>query len=162
MVTRLRTVLNEIITIPNASVLSGNTTNYTSEAGEHGLIVSTGVTIGYDVPWKDVHQALIDAALRSDLILKEPMPFVFQTGLEDFYVAYQLNAYTKNANKQGLVYSKIHENIQDVFAERSIEILSPHYRAARDGSMSTIPADYLPKDYKAPHFNVDVKANKEV
>ncbi|SMO37937.1 Mechanosensitive ion channel [Saccharicrinis carchari] len=161
LVTRLRTVLNEIITIPNASVLSGNTTNYSSEAGEHGLIVSTGVTIGYDVPWKEVHQALIDAALRSDLILKKPMPFVFQTSLEDFYVAYQLNAYTKNASRQGLVYSKLHEHIQDVFAERGIEILSPHYRAARDGNTITIPANYLPKDYKAPHFNVDVHTDKK-
>ena len=161
LVTRVRTVKNEIITIPNSAVLSGNTTNYTIEAKDHGLVVYTSVTIGYDVPWKDVHLALIDAALRTDMILKDPHPFVLQTALEDFYVAYQLNAFTKEASKQALVYSYLHQNIQDVFNERGIEILSPHYRAARDGNMSTIPADYLPKDYKAPHFNVDVKGDKK-
>ncbi len=161
LVTRVRTVKNEIITIPNSAVLSGNTTNYTIEANEQGLVVYTSVTIGYDVPWKDVHQALIDAALRTDMILKEPHPFVLQTGLEDFYVAYQLNAFTKEASKQALVYSYLHQNIQDVFNERGIEIMSPHYRAARDGNMSTIPSNYLPKDYKTPYFNVNAKGDKE-
>jgi hypothetical protein len=37
------------------------------------------------VPWKDMHQALIDAATKTALVLPEPMPFV-QTSLDDFYV----------------------------------------------------------------------------
>ena len=162
LVTRIKTVKNEIITIPNASVLSGNTTNYTSQANEKGLIIHTTVTIGYDVPWRNMHEALINAALRTDLILKEPKPFVLQTSLEDFYVAYQINAYTREANRQALVYSMLHQNIQDCCNEVGIEILSPHYRAARDGNMTTIPADYLPKDYKAPGFNINVEKNSEI
>ena len=154
LVTRVRTLKNEITTIPNSSVLNGNTTNYSVEAMEKGLIIHTTVTIGYDVPWKNMHKALIDAALRTDLILDEPTPFVLQTSLDDFYVSYQINAYTREAGKQALIYSNLHQNIQDVCNERGIEILSPHYRAARDGNMTTIPADYLPKDYKAPRFNV--------
>lgn len=161
LVTRVRTIKNEVITIPNSSVLNGNTTNYSVEAMEKGLIIHTTVTIGYDVPWKNVHQALIDAALRTDLILDEPKPFVFQTSLDDFYVAYQINAYTREASKQALLYSNLHQNIQDVFNERGIEILSPHYRATRDGNMTTIPGEYLPKDYKAPSFNVKVETATE-
>ena len=159
LVTRVRTIKNEIITIPNSSVLSGNTTNYTSEANEKGLIIHTTVTIGYDVPWKDMHQALIDAALKTNMILQEPLPFVWQTSLDDFYVSYQINAYTKEASKQGGLYSNLHQNIQDVCNERGIEILSPHYRAERDGNMTTIPSDYLGKDYKAPSFNVKVETD---
>lgn len=161
LVTRVRTVKNEIITIPNSTVLTGNTTNYTAEAEERGLIIYTSVTIGYDVPWKDMHHALIEAALRTELIMKEPKPFVLQTSLEDFYVAYQINAYTKEASKQALIYSNLHQNIQDVCNERGIEILSPHYRAARDGNTSTIPANYLPEDYQAPSFNVKVDRSEE-
>ena len=161
LVTRIRTIKNEVITIPNSSVLIGNTTNYSSEAIEKGLIIHTTVTIGYDVPWKDMHQALIDAALRTNLILDEPKPFVLQTSLEDFYVSYQINAYTREAGKQALIYSNLHQNIQDVCNERGIEILSPHYRAARDGNMTTIPADYLPNDYKAPSFNVKVETSND-
>lgn len=160
LVTRIRTIKNEIITIPNSSVLSGNTTNYSSEAHEKGLILHTTVTIGYDVPWKDMHQALIDAALKTDMILEVPAPFVLQTSLDDFYVSYQINAYTREASKQAIIYSNLNQNIQNICNERGIEILSPHYRAARDGNNITIPANYLPKDYKAPSFNVKVEKEK--
>ena len=157
LVTRIKTIKNEVITIPNASVLSGNTTNYTIEALENGLIIHTTVTIGYEVPWPKMHETLINAALRTDMILKEPLPFVLQTSLEDFYVVYQINAYTKEASKQALIYSNLHQNIQDCCNEVGIEILSPHYRAARDGNMITIPVHYLPKDYKMPGFNVNIE-----
>ncbi len=146
LVTRIKTIKNEIITIPNASVLNGNTVNYTSEANEKGLVIYTTVTIGYDVPWRDMHQTLIDAAFKTDMILHDPKPYVLQTSLDDFYVSYQINAYTREASKQALIYSNLHQNIQDTCNERGIEILSPHYRADRDGNMTTIPADYLPKE----------------
>ncbi|MFT5941368.1 MAG: small-conductance mechanosensitive channel [Sediminicola sp.] len=161
LVTRIRTIKNEEITIPNSSVLSGNTTNYSTIAASEGLILHTTITIGYDVPWKDVHQSLQKAADRTPMLLKEPAPFVFQTSLDDFYVAYQINAYTKEASKQGVIYSTLHQNIQDCCNEAGIEILSPHYHAARDGNMITIPGNYLPKDYKVPSFNVNVKKGSD-
>lgn len=156
LVTRVKTVTNEVITIPNSSILNSNTTNYTVEAMEKGLIIYTKVTMGYDVHWKTMHEALIEAALRTDLILREPKPFVLQTSLDDFYVSYQINAYTRDAAKQALICSNLRQNIQDVCNERGLELLSPHYRAARDGNMTAIPADYLPKDYKTPSFKVKV------
>ena len=154
LVTRVRTIKNEIISIPNSTVMSSHTINYSSDAPEKGLIIHSTVTIGYDVPWKEMHEALIEAATRTELVLPDPAPFVLQTSLEDFYVAYQINAYIREANKQATIYSNLHQNIQDVCNERGIEILSPHYRATRDGNMSTIPSDYLPKDYEAPSFRV--------
>ncbi|GGB67921.1 ion channel [Flavobacterium suaedae] len=162
LVTRVRTIKNEIISIPNSTVMNSYTINYSSDTVDRGLILHTTVTLGYDVPWKDVHQALITAADRTELLEKEPKPFVLQTSLDDFYVSYQLNAYTREANKQAKIYSDLHQNIQDCCNEAGIEILSPHYRAARDGNMTTIPADYLDKDYKVPSFNVKMdKKNGE-
>ncbi len=157
LVTRIRTIKNEIISIPNSTVMNSHTINYSSDAPEKGLVVHTTVTIGYDVPWRDMHQALIDAALKTNYILQDPIPFVLQTSLDDFYVSYQINAYTREANKQALIYSTLHQNIQDLCNERGIEIMSPHYRAARDGNTTTIPSNYLPEDYKAPGFNVNLK-----
>lgn len=159
LVTRIRTIKNEDITVPNSTVLSSSTVNYSTNTkpGDSGLIVHTTITIGYDVPWKQMHEVLVMAALRTELILNDPTPFVLQTSLDDFYVSYQLNAYTKEANKQAVIYSQLHQHIQDCCNEAGIEIMSPHYRAARDGNTTTIPADYLSKDYKAPAFNVQVK-----
>ncbi|SRX55521.1 Mechanosensitive channel MscK [Aequorivita sp. CIP111184] len=161
LVTRVRTIKNEIISIPNSTVMNSHTINYSSDAPAKGLIIHTTVTIGYDVPWKDMYETLIDAALRTELILKEPQPFVLQTSLEDFYVAYQINAYVREANKQAKIYSDLHQNIQDACNERGIEILSPHYRAARDGNATTVPSDYLPKDYEAPSFNVKTEKKEK-
>ena len=158
LVTRIRTTKNEEITIPNSSVLSGNTTNYSTFAKrDEGLIIHTTVTIGYDVPWKVMHAVLIEAALRTESVLKSPQPFVLQTGLEDFYVSYQINAYTRESNLLPRVYSELHQHIQDVCFEKGIEILSPHYRAARDGNRSTIPESYLSNDYKVPSFQVKIE-----
>ena len=161
LVTRIRTTKNEIISIPNSTIMNSPTINYSSDAAEKGLIMYTTVTIGYDVPWRDMHQALIDAALRCDLVLKEPAPFVLQTSLDDFYVSYQINLYTREANRQAFIYSEMHKHIQDVCNERGIEIMSPHYRSERDGNMSTIPASYLPKEYKAPGFNLWIKKDQD-
>lgn len=157
LVTRIRTIKNEIISIPNSTVMSSHTINYSSDAPEKGLIIHSTVTIGYDVPWKDMHQALIDAASKTTLVLQEPTPFVLQTSLDDFYVSYEINAYIKEPNKQAAIYSDLHQNIQDVCNERGIEIMSPHYRAARDGNRTTIPENYLDKEYKVPPFNVILK-----
>lgn len=139
LVTRLRTIKNEEITIPNSAVLSGNTTNYSALAKSDGLILHTTVTIGYDVPWREMHEALLDAAARTANLMKEKKPFVLQTALDDFYVAYQLNVYTQESNVLAPIYSDLHQHIQDVCAERKIEIMSPHYRAERDGNEITIP-----------------------
>ncbi len=139
LVTRIKTIKNEIVTIPNSTILTGNTTNYTALSETDGLIIHTTLTIGYDVPWDNVHEALIEAAQKTKMILKNPKPFVQQTSLDDFYVAYQLNAYINESSKQAAIYSNLHQHIQDVFNEKKIEILSPHYRAQRDGNMTTIP-----------------------
>ncbi|OFY51249.1 MAG: transmembrane ion channel [Bacteroidetes bacterium GWF2_41_31] len=155
LVTRLRTIKNEEITIPNSSVLSGNTTNYSAFSKTDGLIIHSKVTIGYDVPWKEMHQALIDAALLTDKILSDPKPFVLQISLDDFYITYQLNAYIREANIQSAIYSMLHQNIQDVCNQRGIEIMSPHYRSQRDGNRTTIPSGYLSDGYVSPCFRVD-------
>ncbi|MEQ8424277.1 MAG: mechanosensitive ion channel, partial [Cyclobacteriaceae bacterium] len=156
LVTRIRTIKNEEITVPNATVLSGHTINYTTSAKELGLILHTTVTIGYDVPWQKVQDLLIKSANDADGVLKDEnkKPFVLQTSLDDFYVAYQLNAYTDQPEKMAVIYSNLHQQIQDKFAEAGVEIMSPHFGAIRDGSAVNIPSDHLPKDYQAPSFRV--------
>ena len=160
LVTRIRTPKFEDITIPNATVLSSTSTNYSANTknATDGLLIHTTVTIGYDVPWKDIYKALIDAALKTDMIEPIPPPFVLQTSLDDFYVSYQINVYTKEPTKQPRIYSSLHQNIQDSFNAAGIEIMSPHYNALRDGNATTIPENYLDKNYQAPPFNINNKS----
>lgn len=129
LITRLRTQNNEEITIPNSTILIGSTINYTALSKKEGLIIHTTVTIGYNSPWPQVHKALEEAAAKTEHLLKRPKPFVLQTKLDDFYVKYQINAYTREASKQATIYSSLHQNIQDKFKEAKIDIISPHYRS---------------------------------
>lgn len=154
LVTRIRTIKNEDITVPNSMVLGSHIVNYSSSAKKRGLILHTTVTIGYDAPWKQVQELLIAAARSSEHILKEPAPFVLQTSLDDFYVSYEINAYTNQPNKMALIYASLHQNIQDKFNEAGVEIMSPHYSTLRDGNQTTIPENYLAKDYSPPGFNI--------
>ncbi len=140
LVTRVKTVKNEHVTIPNALVLGSHIVNYTAQAGGENLILHTSVTIGYDVPWRKVHELLTAAARAAEGILREPAPFVYQTALNDYHVSYELNAHTDRADGMAAVYSALHQNIQDKFAEAGVEILSPSYSALRSGKGPVLPA----------------------
>jgi small-conductance mechanosensitive channel len=141
LVTRVRTIKNVVITIPNAMVLSSHIINYSLSGREEPLVLHTSVTIGYNAPWRHVHELLVSAAAATEHILKQPKPYVLQLALDDFFVEYELNAYTDNAAAMARTYSDLHQNIQDMFGAAGVEIMSPHYRAIRDGGASTVPAD---------------------
>ncbi|MBC9931650.1 mechanosensitive ion channel family protein [Chitinophaga qingshengii] len=156
LVTRLRTVKNEEITVPNASILNGHTVNFTSSSKDLGLILHTTVTIGYDVPWRQVHELLIRAALATDGLQKDRKPFVLQKALNDFSVAYEINAYTESSHQMGEIYSRLNQHIQDIFNEAGVEIMSPQYHAHRDGNGTTTPRSYMPDNYEPPAFKIKV------
>src|SRR4029077_2251780 len=140
--------------IPNGSVLGGVVLNYSAEAHKNGVIFHTTVSIGYNYPWKKVHELLINAALSTHDVLKSPHPFVLQSNLQDFYVLYELNAFTSQPQNMQTIYSDLHQNIQDQFNEAGVEINSPHYTSLRDGNRIAIPDEYIPKSYKEPSFGI--------
>jgi small-conductance mechanosensitive channel len=154
LVTRIHTPKDEIITIPNATVMSGAVTNYSIEAKKSGVIFHTNVSIGYNTPWRTVHQLLTSAALATKHVREHPAPFVLQNGLHDFYVGYELNAYTDAPREMLNIYSELHQNIQDKFNQAGVEICSPHFSALRDGNVIAIPDQYVGPDYKAPGFRM--------
>lgn len=141
LVTRIRTIKNVVVSIPNSMVLNNEIVNYSALTGSRdGLILNTTVTIGYDVPWRKVYELLIRAALATRDIQRTPQPFVLQTSLDDYYVSYELNAYTSEPKRMALIYSELHQNIQDHFNRADVEIMSPAYMAYREGNQSTIAA----------------------
>ena len=157
LVTRVKTIKHVVITIPNSLVMGSQIINYSTSAAEgRGVILHTSVTIGYDVPWKQVESLLIAAALAVDNLQKEPSPFVLQTSLDDWYVAYEINAYTKVPELMAVTYSELHKQIQEKFDAAGVEIMSPHYMTLRDGNASTVPSVLGAPGYVAPAFPVSL------
>lgn len=127
LVTHLRSLKNEEIVIPNSTILSGEITNFSSMAGKHGLILHTTVGIGYEVPWRQVEAMLLMAAERTEGLQRKSQPFVLQTGLGDFGINYELNVFTERSDEMPQIYADLHRNIQDVFNEYEVAIMTPHY-----------------------------------
>jgi len=144
-VTRIRTSKNEVVTIPNSFILSSQTINYSASARDYGIIIHSDITVGYEIPWKQVQQLLIEAANATTGIMEEPKPFVLVKELADFYCCYQINAYTCEDLALPRVYSELHHNIIDKFNEAGIEIMSPHFYAKRDGNDIMMPPEYKDK-----------------
>ena len=127
LATKIRTSKKEEVTIPNSVVLGTSTKNFTRLAGSEGVVLYTSVTIGYDAPWRTVHQLLIEASRRTAGLKKDPPPFVMQTALSDFYVEYQLNAFLEKPETRLPTMATLHANIQDTFNAAGVAIVSPHY-----------------------------------
>jgi small-conductance mechanosensitive channel len=155
LATHIRTIKNEDVTLPNSVVLGSSVVNYSRAANALGLILHTTVTIGYDAPWRKVHDLLISAALATPGVRKDPPPFVWQTALNDFYVTYEINAYTRSARDMVDIYAALHAKIQDAFYTAGVEIMSPHYTALRDGNAVAIPEALRGSAYRAPAFRVE-------
>src|SRR5690606_26572711 len=141
LVTRIRTVKNEVISVPNAQVMNSHTINYSIDAPEKGLGIHTSITMGYDAPWQRVHELAIRAARKVELLEADPPPFVLQSSLDDFYVTYEVNAYTKSPNKQAVIYSELHKHLLDEFHGADIELMSPHFRAVRTNDKREMPEE---------------------
>jgi small-conductance mechanosensitive channel len=130
LATRLVTPTLQEVTIPNAVLVGSALTNFSRRAdAEHGSIIGTTVTIGYDTPWRQVEALLLMAAGRTPEIRREPPPRVIQRELGDFFVEYRLVFSIDRPETQVLVLSALHGHIQDVFNEHGVQIMSPHFEA---------------------------------
>ncbi len=144
--THLRTLKNEEVIFPNSMILASEVINYSSFARSGALILHTTVGIGYETPWRQVEAMLLLAASRTPGLRRDPSPYVRQTGLGDFCVTHELNAYCGDAQTMDAVYTAMHRQILDVFNEYGVQIMTPAYE--RDPEQPKI----VPKDqwYAAP------------
>ncbi len=141
LVTRVQTPHNQLVSIPNATVISNAVANYSFSRREirQPVALACTITIGYDVPWRQVEALMLAAARSVEGVTDEMEPFVLQTALNDFHISYELTAYLRDANTYRLSLSQLHAALQDKFAEADVEILSPGYHAVRNGNPSTVP-----------------------
>ena len=146
LVTYLRTPKNEVVAIPNSSILNGEVVNYSTLAKQQGLILHTTVGIGYETPWRQVEAMLIEAATRTPGLLREPAPFVLHSTLGDFCVVYEINVYCAEPQAMARLYTELHRSILDVFNEYDVQIMTPAYID------DPVQAKVVPRDqwYAAP------------
>src|SRR5262249_54743267 len=126
--TKIKTLRQEEVTVPNAVVVSQTTTDYSRPGDQEGVFTPTSVTIGYDAPWRQVHALLLLAAERTPGLPREPKPVVLQMALHDFYVKYTLFVCLERQESRPFTLHTLHAHIQDLFNEYGVQIMSPNYR----------------------------------
>ena len=148
--TTIRTGLGEELTLPNSMITGTVTKNYSRSVQGDGYVVDTTVTIGYDTPWRQVEAMLVEAAKRTPGILQSPAPTVFQVALSDYYPEYRLvaQAVPSRPRPRAEVMSMLHANIQDVFNEYGVQIMSPHYMGDPHDAKVVKPEDWFPAPVK--------------
>ena len=155
--TKIRTPRNEEVTLPNALVVSHAATNF-SRHGADGVLAPAGVTIGYDVPWRQVQALLLMAAERTPGVRNTPAPMVVQTALGDFAVEYKVLVCVDQPHRRIVTLNALHENIQDAFNEYGVQIMSPAYEAD-PGERKMVPPS---RWYAAPAREPSSAAPSEV
>ena len=129
METLIKSVKNEMVSIPNAQLLNSEVVNYSRKIDGRGLLVHTTVGIGYEEPQNKVEAMLIEAARRTRDLKKSPAPFVLWANLADYAINYQINAFTTRGSSLPRILSDLHRNIVDVFNENGVQIMTPSYMA---------------------------------
>jgi small-conductance mechanosensitive channel len=133
MFTRIKTIKDEIVHVPNTQILNSKIVNY-SALGE--VIVHQEITIGYDVSREIVERLLLAASKKTEGLLQDPKPFVLIRNLDNYYVSYEINGYTDQPNQLVTIYSSLMKNTLDVFAKAGVEILSPQHIAVRKSGLT--------------------------
>ena len=144
----------EEVTIPNAVVVSGAITNY-SRGHRTTMVLSTSVSIGYDTPWRQVRAMLLLAAGRTDGVVSEPAPVVYETALSDFYIQYELVAHGDVTVARPILLSRLHEQILDVFNEHGVQIMSPNFEGQPEKPAIVHPSKW----FAEPAASTDAKKN---
>ncbi len=138
METYIKSIKNELISIPNGQILNSEVVNYSSKIDGRGLLLHTTVGIGYEEPRAKIEAMLIEAAKRTPNLKNSPTPFVLCAALADYAINYQINAFTIRGSLMPKIMSDLHSNIIDVFNENDVQIMTPSYIA--DPDIPKIPA----------------------
>jgi small-conductance mechanosensitive channel len=109
-------------------------------------VLDTSITIGYDTAWRQVNAMLVLAAKRTEGVLADLAPVMFQTALSDWYPEYRLvcRATASDPRPRALVLSQLHANIQDLFNEYGVQIMSPQYFEDPASPKVVPPAQWYP------------------
>ena len=90
------------------------------------------------------------AAQRTPGLRTDTPPFVLQKSLGDFAVNYELNVYCDDVDRTMQLYSQLHRNIQYVFNEYGVQIMTPAYETDTSEPKLVPKAKWYAAPAKAP------------
>lgn len=120
--TRLSTVNNQDIFVPNSEISSGKIVNYSSEKTRRADVV---ISAAYECPVEEVKSALFEAVERTENVLADPAPFVRLSAYKDSAIEYTVRVWANSADYWD-VYFDLLENINSSFQRNGVEMTYNH------------------------------------
>jgi small conductance mechanosensitive channel len=151
---------SNFITIPNLYIAN----NPVKLIRKTNTVISTTISLGYDIPREKIEKALKDAAVSAGL----SDPYVYITSLGDFSVVYKIHGFLEDSSKYFSTSSLLNAKVMDKLHDEKIEIVSPAFmNQRRVDEKKFIPKQGVkktrPVDEKSPEdliFDEAIKSEK--
>ncbi|WP_319507909.1 mechanosensitive ion channel domain-containing protein [uncultured Methanolobus sp.] len=121
--TQIQSIDRDLITIPNLTLVSKPLKTIRSS----GTIITASVSLGYNIPRKDIEKSLLGAAEVTGL----ENSFVHIEKLGDFSISYKVGGLLKDVEGIITARSDFKKNVIDSLHNSDIEIVSPTYMNQR-------------------------------
>ena len=108
LATRLKTIDNKIIIVPNSKLVSGSITNFTANNIRR---VDLTVSVSYKSDLKKVREVLVDEVLKDSRVLKDPELFVGVLAMADSSIDLVVRPWVKTSDYWDVFFS-LNENIK--------------------------------------------------
>ncbi len=127
---------SNFVTIPNLFIAS----NPVKLTRKTNTVISTIVSLGYDISRIKIEEALKKAAAAAEL----QDPYVYITELADHAVTYKIHGFLEDSTKFFSTRSHLNGQVIDMLHKEGIEIVSPGFRNQRSVENVT----FIPKQEK--------------
>jgi small-conductance mechanosensitive channel len=133
--TRMKTLDNVMISVPNQQLLTTEIDNYGKKSAVRR---SCSVTIGYELASEIVEKVLLEAAAKVEGVLKEPEPYVWVTNLYNFSVEYTLYVFISQIKMLPLIDSRLKRTVLDVCRQHGIDLITPNLIQSVSGKSNNV------------------------
>ena len=120
--TKLNTVDNKLIQLPNSTIISGNIINYSAEDKRR---VELKVTASYDAPPEQVKAVLAQVVGEHPLTLPTPEPLIRVSAYQDSAIEYIIRVWCATGD-YWTVYYDLLDGLKPAFDRAGIEMTYPH------------------------------------
>jgi small-conductance mechanosensitive channel len=133
--TRMKTLDNVMISVPNQQLLTTEIDNYGKKSAVRR---SCSVTVGYELTSEIIEKVLLEAAAKVEGVLKEPKPYVWVTNLYNFSVEYTLYVFISQIKMLPLIDSNLKRTVLDVCRQRGIDLTTPNLIQSVSGKSNDV------------------------
>jgi len=140
--TRIRSVRNEVMVLPNTQMITTQVVNHTKQ---NTLRVDIDFGIAYKEYPEEAREVVLATLEGDDRILSTPDPTVVVTAMADSSVNMSLRFYLRDPSREVPIRWEYTEKVREALREADIEIPFPHQQLFLDGADGLRETTLFPK-----------------